>query len=224
MAPKCQTRPVFGFGSYTTRVTHVNTGRVMSATHELMDRVKERLGLKSDAALGRHLGLSQAAVSNWRQGTRHPQPHVIEKMALALNEPAINWGLRIQAERDKDVDPTNAKVWLRWAQAVSTTAAGVALAFGLAVYTPNSHAATAQPNFAKSWDYVYYVKSSSALRTASGCGHDVWAKGAKSLRTSRRQIWATSSSVQLVCAGPRRRPGMLGHTHLSAQLQSGPHV
>jgi len=100
----------------------------MSTTLNLMDRVRERKSLKSDAALARFLGVGQATVSNWRQGIRHPQPWLIDKMATALDEPAIGWAMRIQAERDQLVDPTNAKVWLRWAQSL----AAVALTLGLA--------------------------------------------------------------------------------------------
>ncbi|WP_081907484.1 MULTISPECIES: helix-turn-helix domain-containing protein [Luteibacter] len=112
----------------------------MSATHDLMDRVKERRGLTSDSALARLLGATQATVSNWRQGTRHPQPHYIEKMSNALGERAIVWALRIQAERDAKVDPTNSKVWLRWADEIGKSAAAILLVFGLAVYTPKASA------------------------------------------------------------------------------------
>jgi transcriptional regulator with XRE-family HTH domain len=110
----------------------------MSATHDLMDRVKERRGLTSDSALARMLGTTQATVSNWRQGTRHPQPHYIETMSKALGERAIVWALRIQAERDAKVDPTNSKVWLRWADEIGKSAAAILLVFGLAVYTPKA--------------------------------------------------------------------------------------
>lgn len=128
---------MFDWGSYTTRVSQVNTGCAMSTTHELMDRVRERKSLNSDASLARFLGVQQSTVSNWRQGTRHPQPWLIDKMATAIEEKPIAWALRIQADRDKLVDPTNAKVWLRWAQSV----AAIALTVGL--YS-NTHAKEAQ--------------------------------------------------------------------------------
>lgn len=138
----------------------------MSATHELMDLVKSRNNLRSDIALGRLLGVGQSTVSNWRQGTRHPQPHYIDAMAKAISEQPIQWALRIQAERDALIDPTNAKVWLRWANSFGKSAAAVILTFGLAVYTPKSHADQAVQNFAKSSNYVYYVQLRNRLRKA----------------------------------------------------------
>ncbi|WP_369931244.1 helix-turn-helix domain-containing protein [Xanthomonas sp. NCPPB 2632] len=96
--------------------------------------------LTSLAATGRKLGLTGPALSNWKNGTSHAQPEAVEEMAKAIGLDPDEWVLRVQAERDEQVNPRRAKVWLRCAQRISGTAAGVALALGLAVYTPESHA------------------------------------------------------------------------------------
>jgi len=126
----------------------------MSFTHDLLDKTKEAWQCRTDAELARRLGLKPAAVSNYRQGTRHPQPDAIEKMATAIGEQPILWALRIQGERDANVDPANSKVWLRWAEHLSKTAAAVTLVMGLAVYTPKS---VAKGQFYETFAYIHYA-------------------------------------------------------------------
>lgn len=101
----------------------------MSATHELLDKVRAALELGSDAALARKFGLTAGAVSNYRQGTRHPEPETIDALARAVGESPIAWALRVQAEREAKINPRRAQVWLRWSKQVAGFAA-VALLMG----------------------------------------------------------------------------------------------
>ena len=114
----------------------------MNSTNKLLDMYMEAVHVTSLAAAGRKLGLTGPALSNWKNGTSHAQPEAVEEMAKAIGLDPDEWVLRVQAERDEQVNPRRAKVWLRCAQRISGTAAGVALALGLAVYTPVSKAQT----------------------------------------------------------------------------------
>jgi transcriptional regulator with XRE-family HTH domain len=103
----------------------------MSATIKLLDKVREVCSLSSDAELARRFGLKPAAVSNYRQGTRHPEPEVIADLAKALGEPGLYWALEIQAEREAKVNNRRAKVWLQWRKEIGGAAAAIALTIGL---------------------------------------------------------------------------------------------
>jgi transcriptional regulator with XRE-family HTH domain len=105
----------------------------MSATQELLDTVRKVCVLPSDSALARKFGLTPAAVSNYRQGIRHPEPEIIDALARAIDHQPLEWALRIQAEREEKVNPSRAKVWLRWSKQAASIAASLilALSFGL---------------------------------------------------------------------------------------------
>ncbi|KGI78247.1 helix-turn-helix domain-containing protein [Oleiagrimonas soli] len=102
-------------------------GVFMSATNELLDKVKTALGVTSDAALARSLGMTAGAISNYRQHTRKPKVEVIEKLAKRIEEPAIAWAMKIEAERLHDTDPASERVWLRWAKEVAPILGKVAM-------------------------------------------------------------------------------------------------
>lgn len=114
----------------------------MNHTNKLLDKYREVCSLPTDMAAAAKLGVSRGTVSAWRHGNRHAEPESVETMARATGLDAEEWVLRVQADREAQVNPRRAQVWLRCAQRISGTAAGVALAFGLAVYTPESHAST----------------------------------------------------------------------------------
>lgn len=93
----------------------MNTGK------KLLDKYAEICKARSDADLARRLGLTRAAVNNWRKGTAHPDAESIEKMANAVGEPVGPWLAQIEAERART--PANRQVWLRLAATLGTTLA-----------------------------------------------------------------------------------------------------
>jgi transcriptional regulator with XRE-family HTH domain len=101
----------------------------MSATQKLLDTARQTCSLTSDAALARKFGLTPAAVSNYRQGIRHPEPETIDALAQAIGQPPIEWALRIQAEREQNINPDRAKVWLRWSKQLAGATASLALIY-----------------------------------------------------------------------------------------------
>lgn len=130
----------------------------MNHTIKLLDKFRETCLLRTDMAAAAKLGVGRGTVSAWRHGNRHAEPESVEAMAKAVGWDAEEWVLRVQADREAQVNPTRAKVWLRCAERISGTAAAIALTFGLAVYTSNSNASEAGLNFAKNPPSVYYVR------------------------------------------------------------------
>lgn len=112
----------------------------MSATLFLLDKYKAACSLPSDNQAALKLGISRSTISAWRKGRNEAEPENVELMAKACGLDVEEWVLRVQAERDGKINPKRAQVWLRCAERISGTAAAIALAFGLAVYTPESHA------------------------------------------------------------------------------------
>lgn len=111
----------------------------MSATQLLLDTVREKCSLKSDAALARKFGLTPAAVSNYRQGIRHPEPEAIDALARAIEQPPLEWALRIQAEREEHINPRRAQVWLRWSKQIAGVTASIIAIYAFSridVHTP----------------------------------------------------------------------------------------
>jgi len=81
----------------------------MTATTDLLDLYKERLGYDSDNAAAKSLGLSRQTLSNWRVRLSQGEPYVIERICAALDMESGPWLLRLLSEQaDKDV---NRKVW-----------------------------------------------------------------------------------------------------------------
>lgn len=112
----------------------------MNHTNILLDKYREVCSLRTDMAAAAKLGVGRGTVSAWRHGNRHAEPESVEAMAKAVGLDAEEWVLRVQADREAQVNPKRAQVWLRCAQRISATAAGIALTLGLAVYTSETNA------------------------------------------------------------------------------------
>jgi len=108
----------------------------MSAAIKLLDTYAKTCYARSDAEIGRNLGLTRATVNGWRKGASHPDAESVEKMADAIGEPVGPWLATIEAERART--PAGRKVWLRLAATLGTTLA-------LAVIALPSHPSTTAP-------------------------------------------------------------------------------
>lgn len=109
----------------------------MNTTNKLLDMYMQRVHATTLTAAAAKLGVSRPALSNWRAGTSHAEPELVEKMAKACGLDTEEWVLLVQA--DREILPARKQVWLRAAHRISATAAGIALALGLAVYTPKAY-------------------------------------------------------------------------------------
>ena len=96
----------------------------MSSAIELLECFKTAKGITSDNGAAIALGTGRQTVSNWRTGSNHPSPAMIEKMAEGARENALKWALRIEAERTKS--SADRKAWLRWSQRVAAVTLALA--------------------------------------------------------------------------------------------------
>jgi transcriptional regulator with XRE-family HTH domain len=106
----------------------------MSTTTELMDLARSATASSSDAELARKVGLKPAALSNYRQGTRHADEETIDALCKAAKLKPARWAMMIQADRQKSESAR--RFWMKLAQAAAMVA--LTLSFG----RPNVHAET----------------------------------------------------------------------------------
>ena len=83
----------------------------MSATTELFEKYKFRLGVHADSAGAMALGIKSQTVSNWRTRGSQAEPRLIEAMATTVEADVGEWLLRAQIEQS--FDASNRDVWRR---------------------------------------------------------------------------------------------------------------
>lgn len=107
----------------------------------LLDQAKARQELATDKALAEALGVTKQAVSNWRHGTKTPDPVACGKLAVLSGEPLARvLGLVGEA---RAISREEKAVWRRLgAAAAIVLATGIAaLPFpAAAAYPTNGHA------------------------------------------------------------------------------------
>lgn len=86
-------------------------GEDMSATIELFERYKARIGACTDGAAAASLGVKSQTVSNWRTRGSQAEPRLIEKMVATVDADIGEWLLRVQIEQS--FDTPNKEVWRR---------------------------------------------------------------------------------------------------------------
>jgi len=128
----------------------------VNTTNKLLDMYMEAVQASTLTAAAAKLGVSRPALSNWRAGTSHAEPELVEKMAKACKLDAEEWVLLVQA--DREILPARKQVWLRAAQRLAATAAIVALTLGLDVQTAKAAFTKNGQNFVEVPASVYYVK------------------------------------------------------------------
>lgn len=125
-------------------------------TVDYLDAVKRRLGLPSDYALQKPLGVSKQAISSYRTGHSTFDHIVAGRIAELLDVDPIRVIADVEIERA--TKPEQRKLWERIAAKV---AAGVLVAVGAQLAAPAP--AQASPNGGAA---VYYVKSDRRRRRA----------------------------------------------------------
>lgn len=108
----------------------------MTSTIELLEAFKAAKRITSDNGAAIALGTGRQTVSNWRTGSNHPSPAMIEKMADGANADALKWALRIEADRTKN--HADRKAWLRWSQRVAAVTLTLAALTGPALLAARS--------------------------------------------------------------------------------------
>jgi len=83
----------------------------MSATLELFEKYKLRIGVQADSAGAAALSIKSQTVSNWRTRGSQAEPRLIEAMATTVGADVGEWLLRAQIEQS--FDPSNREVWRR---------------------------------------------------------------------------------------------------------------
>jgi anti-sigma-K factor RskA len=97
----------------------------MTATSELLDRVRQAANIPSDNVLSQKLGITRAVVSGWRNELYPlPDERIAQLCEMAKLDGPV-WLARIHAERA--TSPVERKLWRSMLDKVSAAAAVVAL-------------------------------------------------------------------------------------------------
>ncbi|HEL3156580.1 TPA: DUF3693 domain-containing protein [Stenotrophomonas maltophilia] len=97
----------------------------MSATAELLDRVREAANIPSDNVLSQRLGITRAVISGWRKELYPvPDERIAQLCEMAKLDGPV-WMARIHAERA--TSPVERKVWRSVLDRLSAAAAVLVL-------------------------------------------------------------------------------------------------
>ena len=100
---------------------------------ELLDRAKSGAALATDSALAARLGVTKQAVSNWRHGTKTPDPVAGEKLAVLSGIP-LHRVLGIVGEA-RAISTDEKRVWRKLATAIALSVVLTPVAFASATLT-----------------------------------------------------------------------------------------
>lgn len=133
----------------------------METTNSMLDALKVKLNLRSDYALAKYLGVTTVSMSRWRSGGSLSDDNAIRVARMLGMNPAYALAC-IHAERQPE-DGETSGIWRQIADAVRTSAAGVALAAVLVFsgFAPSSTHAAGRSELPNN---VYYGKSPRVLR------------------------------------------------------------
>lgn len=126
----------------------------MSAQASLLDKVREKCSIPSDNALAQRIGISRAAVSEWRSDQRPmPDERIAQLCAMAHIEPA-EWLARLHAERAASA--VERRAWMSILERLRPAAAvaGLAMLLGLGSQA-DAKPLNSKDNFAGT---AYYVQ------------------------------------------------------------------
>lgn len=110
----------------------------MKKTMTYLEEAKEQLGIDSDNAMAKYLGVTRSAISNYRHGTYVMDDFVAAKIAGALNLDAMILIAAANAEREKTED--RKEFWRNFYERLGGIAAGFSTIALLApVYAAMEH-------------------------------------------------------------------------------------
>lgn len=74
----------------------------MNKSAELMDALKAKIGITSDYALAKKLGVNQARISAYRHGKEKPDFYICVKAGIFLNLDPVKIAAEIELEKEKN--------------------------------------------------------------------------------------------------------------------------
>lgn len=74
----------------------------MNKSAELMDALKAKIGIESDYALAKKLGVNQARISAYRHGKEKPDFYICVKAGIFLNLDPVKIAAEIELEKEKN--------------------------------------------------------------------------------------------------------------------------
>lgn len=92
----------------------------------VLNRIQERHGLKSDYAISKMTGLSAQVISNWRKGRTHPDEKMCQILAEAAGIDPLVLAANMQAQRSKTEEARS--LWEMVAERLQMASPGVAAA------------------------------------------------------------------------------------------------
>jgi hypothetical protein len=125
---------------------------------DYIDRAIERNGLKSDRGLARHLGLSSAAVPNWRTHRTWPNDDTMRRLA-DLAGVSVERAL-CDLNTWRATTPEVRKAYQRIAEALPAV---LVAAFILAILPPDAYAGTGEEQAAVVGSGIIYYATRAAL-------------------------------------------------------------
>jgi transcriptional regulator with XRE-family HTH domain len=94
-------------------------------TNELLEKVKEKQGLKSDYQLAKNLGISTGHMSEYKSGKRIPDIYALTRIAIILEIDPLKVIVEMEAETEKN--EVKREFWRSfqssWSRAAVTTIA-----------------------------------------------------------------------------------------------------
>ena len=115
----------------------------MENLKSLLDSAKEKLGVETDYALAKRLGLPRARICDYYKGTRAPDEFACLKIAEALGKPLDTIIATVKASSEKD--ESRRLVWENYMKRLGGIAASIAVSVlvcgTIIVHSPNAEAA-----------------------------------------------------------------------------------
>lgn len=111
----------------------------MKTTINYLDEAKQKLGIESDYAMAKWLGVGRAAVSNWRVKRNFIDDYAAAKIAEALGIDPMMVIAAANAEREKDVEKRG--YWKKYYERLGGLAASILLCVTFIVTPTPSEAA-----------------------------------------------------------------------------------
>ncbi|MEG3191622.1 DUF3693 domain-containing protein [Lysobacter sp. D1-1-M9] len=134
----------------------------MGTQAKILDKVRETCSLPSDNALSLKIGITRAAVSEWRAGKKAmPDERIAQLCAMAKLDGGA-WLAAIHAERA--TDSKERALWESVLDRLGPAAAAVGLAFGLALIA-------AAPNRSEAATTGFSASDAYYVNCGSGRGH-----------------------------------------------------
>lgn len=132
-------------------------GKIMKLVIDYVEDVKEKLGMESDAALGKHLGGSRSLVSTWRNDGRIPDDYYCIRIGQILGIDPLIVISAANYEREKSSE--RKEFWQNFNSGRTGKIIGTALIVLLGMQSPEQVQGISRQSAAKLTSVVYIMSS-----------------------------------------------------------------